>query len=73
MASLTIVAAHRPVQLIYPLAPGLLVQAVDILSHHRRQLARLLQLCQLAVGRIGLCVREQHLIPVETEKSLRKF
>ena len=54
-------------------APRRLVQAVDVLGDHRFQLAGALQLRQLQVGRVGLHIGTDQLVPVEAEKFLRPF
>ena len=50
---------------------GTLVQTVDILCHNGIQLARLLQLRQLPMRRIRLCIQVEQLVPVKTEKFRR--
>ena len=57
-------------ELVDPLAACLLVQSVDVLSHHRLQLAQLFQLGQRQMGGIGLYVQTQHFVPIEPIKFL---
>ena len=71
MAFLAVVAVNGAMQLVYALAARFLVQAVNVLSHDRRQLPRLLQLCQLTVGCVWLRVQTQHLFTVEIKKLRR--
>ena len=54
-------------------APGLLMEAIDILGNDRTQLSLLLQLCKGFVRPVWLCMRKQHLVPVEAVKFLRLF
>lgn len=51
--------------------PGRLVQPVNVLGDYRFQLARPLQLGQLAVGGVGLCIRTHQLVPVKLIELLR--
>ena len=64
------IAVDAAVQLVYPLAARLLMQAVDVLGDDRRQLAHLLELCQRDVRRVGLCVRVDHLVKIVLKKLL---
>ena len=70
-AGLAVVPQHAAVELQHPAAPGLLVEAVDVLGDHRLQLPRRLPLRQLPVGGVGLGVQEEHFVPVEAEELLR--
>ena len=60
-------------ELVHGLAPRRLVEAVDVLGHHRVQLPRRLQLRQLQVGGVGLGVGKEHLVAVEAVELLRIF
>ena len=57
-----------PVQLIDPFASGRLVEAVDVLGDDGGQMPRLFQQRQRPVGRAGLRVRVDHLVPVKPVK-----
>ncbi len=58
-------------QLEHVFASGSLVQTVDVLRDDGGQLARPLQLRQLAVRRVGLCVQSEHFVLIKTVKFLR--
>jgi len=46
------------------------METVDVLGDHRPEPSLLLQLRQGLMGPVGLCIGEQHLIPVEPVKFL---
>ena len=71
MAFKTIIAVDAAVQLQNLFAAGHLVQAVNILGHNGHQLARGLQLRQLAVRRIGAGGQTKHFLPVKIKKLRR--
>ena len=64
---------NTAVKFQYPLTPRLLVESINILCDHRLQLAVFFQLGQLLVGRIGLGIQIEHLIPIKAEKLPRIF
>ena len=47
------------------------MQSVDILGDHGPDFPGSFQFCQFFMGGIGLCIGEEHLIPVKTEEFLR--
>ena len=60
-----VVAQGGAVQLVDDLAPGGLMQAIDVLGDHGLELAGPLQLGQLQVRSVGLGPLDNHLVPVE--------
>ena len=50
---------------------GHFMQAIDILSHHSLELARLLQVCQVDMSHIGLSIRIKQILLVKVKKLLR--
>ena len=64
-AALANVAMHRAMQLKDVLRARHLVKTVDILRHHGIELARCLQLGELGVRAIGLCVERNHLLAIK--------
>ena len=71
MAFFTVIAQYRAMKLQDSLASGSLMQSVDILGDHGPDFPGSFQLCQFFMGGIGLCIGEEHLIPVKTEEFLR--
>ena len=66
-----VIAQHRAVQLIDLFRPRLLVQAIDVLGYHRKELSLLLPLCENPVGDVGFKAQRQHFLPVKPEEILR--
>ena len=58
-------------QLQHLLTSRHLVQPVNVLGHHRFQLARRFQLGQLLMGPVGLCIQAKHFIFVKPVKFFR--
>ena len=50
---------------------GHFMQAIDILSHHSLELARLLQICQVDMSSIGLGIRIEQVLLVKVKKLQR--
>ena len=59
------------VKLIDPDIAGGLVKSVHILGHNPPQFVRPFQLKKLPVGRVGFCLRIQHMFPVPVKEFLR--
>ena len=66
-----VAAVDAAVQLEHVLAPGRLMQAVDILRDDCLELALTLQLRQTQVGAVGLGPVDNELVPVESVILLR--
>lgn len=64
-AALANVAMHRAMQLKDVLRARYLVKTVDVLRHHGIELARCLQLGELGMRAIGLCVERNHLLAIK--------
>ena len=71
MAFFTVIAKHGAVELQYGPASGSLMQSVDILGDHGPDFPGSFQFCQFFMGGIGLCIGEEHLIPIKTKEFLR--
>jgi len=59
------------VQLVYGFTARLLVQSVDVLRNHCRELSFPLKLRKRFMRAVRLCVQYEHFLPVKAEKQLR--